>query len=165
MYTNKNELPKFWKTQWFRLLFALAFFAIAIVMLARPVDMETMEGMKQAVGDLFSALCNILTGMFWVVSALSDYHSECIQALEKRVIQLEDRCITDIEETGPNNFEAKRKLGPDKEDRPQPPKSGSRIEKPKNTITVTITKDGKTTTTEVAVDDADFNKIVRKVLD
>lgn len=165
MYINNNELPKFWKTQWFRLLFALAFFVIAIVMLARPVDMETMEGLKQAVGDLFSALCNILTGMFWVVSALSEHHSECIQALEKRVIQLEDKCITDVEEVGPNHFEVKRRLGPDKEDRPQPPKSGSRIEKPKNTITVTVTKDGRTTETTYSAEDFDLNKIVREALD
>ena len=162
MYTNKNELPKFFKTQWFRLLFAFAFFAIAIVMLCRPVDMETMEGLKQTVGDLFSALCNILTGMFWIVSALSDYHSECIQALEKRVIQLEDRCITDIEEIEPNHFVAKRYCGPDEDEKPE---TGSRIEKPKNTITVTITKDGKTTEATYSVEDFDLNKIVRKALD
>ena len=164
MYTNKNELPKFFKTQWFRLLFALAFFAIAIVMLCRPVDMETMEGLKQAVGDLFSALCNILTGMFWVVSALSDHHSECIQALEKRVIQLEDKCITDIDEVEPNCFVAKRRCGPDKEVKPQLPKTGSKIEKPKNTITVTITKDGKTTEATYSAEDFDLNKIVRETL-
>lgn len=165
MYINKNELPKFWKTQWLRLLIALAFFVVAIVMLARPADMETMEGMKQAVGDMFGALCNILTGMFWVVSALSDYHSECIQALEKRVIQLEDRCITDIDEVKPNCFVAKRRCGPDKEVKPQPPKSGSKVEKPKNTITVTITKDGKTTEATYSAEDFDLNKIVRKALD
>ena len=110
MYINRNELPKFWKTQWFRLLFALAFFIMALVLLARPADMETVEGSKQTVVDMFSALCNILTGMFWVVSALSDHHSECIQALEKRVIQLEDKCITDIDEVEPNCFVAKEGL-------------------------------------------------------
>lgn len=161
MYTNKNELPKFFKTQWFRLLFALAFFVIAIVMLCRPVDMETMEGLKQAVGDLFSALCNIITGMFWVISALTEHHSECIQALEKRMIALEDRAITDIDEVEPNHFVAKRRLGPDKEEKP---KTGSKIEKPKNTVTVTITKDGKTTEATYSADDFDLNKIVRKAL-
>lgn len=115
MYLNKNELPKFWKTQWLRLLIALAFFVVAIVMLARPADMETMEGMKQAIGDLFGALCNIITGMFWVVSALTEHNSECIKALERRVIKLEDRCITDIEEIEPNHFVAKRYCGPDEE--------------------------------------------------
>ena len=162
MYTNKNELPKFFKTQWFRLLFALAFFAIAIVMLARPVDMETMEGLKQVVGDLFSALCNIITGMFWVCSAITEHNSECIKALEKRVIQLEDRCVTDIDEVEPNCFIAKRRLGPDKEEKP---KTGSKVEKPKNTITVTITKDGKTTEATYSAEDFDLNKIVRKALD
>ena len=141
MYTNKNELPKFFKTQWFRLLFALAFFVIAIVMLARPADIETMEGMKQVIGDLFGALCNILTGMFWVCSAIMEHNSECIQALEKRVIQLEDKCITDIDEVEPNHFVAKRRLGPDKDEKP---KTGSKVEKPKNTITVTVKKDGET---------------------
>jgi hypothetical protein len=115
MYINRNELPKFWKTQWFRLLFALAFFIMALVILARPADMETIEGLKQAVGDMFGALCNIITGMFWVVSAITEHNSECIQALEKRVIQLEDRCITDIEEVEHNHFVAKRRCGPDKE--------------------------------------------------
>jgi hypothetical protein len=114
MYTNRNELPKFFKTQWFRLLIALAFFVMALVMLARPADMKTIEGMKQAVGDMFGALCNILTGMFWVCSAITEHNSECIRALEKRVIQLEDQCITDIDEVEPNHFVAKRRLGPDK---------------------------------------------------
>lgn len=160
MYTNKNELPKFWKTQWFKLLIALAFFVIALVMLARPVDMETPEGLKQAVGDMFSALCNIITGMFWVVSAITEHNSECIKALEKRVIQLEDRCVTDIDEVEPNHFIAKRKLGPDKEEKPKPIKA----EKP-NTVKVIVTKNGKTTETEYLVEDADFNKIMKKVLD
>ena len=162
MYTNKNELPKFWKTQLFRLLMALVFFVVAIVMLARPVDMETVEGSKQTVVDMFSALCNIITGMFWVVSAITEHNSDCIRALEKRVIQLEDRCITDIEEVEPNHFVAKRYCGPDKEEKP---KTGSKIEKPKNTITVTITKDGKTTEATYSADDFDLNKIVRKALD
>lgn len=114
MYTNRNELPKFLKTQWFRLLIALAFFIMALVILARPADMETIEGMKQAVGDMFSAVCNIITGMFWICSAIMEHNSDCIRALEKRVIQLEDRCITDIEEVEPMHFIAKRYCGPDK---------------------------------------------------
>lgn len=162
MYINKNELPKFWKTQWVRLLIALGFFAIAIVMLARPANMETIEGLEQTVGDLFGALCNILTGMFWVCSAITEHNSECIQALEKRVIQLEDKCITDIDEVEPNHFVAKRRCGPDKEEKP---KTGSKIEKPKNTITVTVTKDGKTTEATYSAEDFDLNKIVRKALD
>lgn len=162
MYINKNELPKFWKTQWFRLLFALAFFVMAIVALARPADMETIEGLRQVVGDLFSALCNILTGMFWVWSAVTEHNSDCIQALEKRVIQLEDQCITDIDEVEPNHFVAKRRCGPDKEEKP---KTGSKVEKLKNTITVTITKDGKTTEATYSAEDFDLNKIVRKALD
>ena len=162
MYINRNELPKFWKTQWFKLLFALAFFVIAIMILARPADMETVEGLADTTADMFCAVCNILTGMFWVCSAVIEHNSDCIKALERRVIQLEDRCITDIDEVGPNDFMVRRRLGPDKEEKP---KTGSKIEKPKNTITVTVTKDGKTTTTEVSVDDADFNEIVRKALD
>lgn len=162
MYINRNELPKFWKTQWFRLLFALAFFIMALILLARPADMETAEGSKQTVIDMFSALCNIITGMFWVVSAITEHNSACIQALEKRVIHLEDQCITDIEEVESNHFVAKRRLGPDKNEKP---KTGNKIEKPKNTITVTITKDGKTTEATYSAEDFDLNKIVRKALD
>lgn len=114
MYINRNELPGFWKTQWLRLLIALAFFVIALVILARPADTETIEGLKRLTGDLFSVLCNILTGMFWVCSAVMEHNSECIRALEKRVIQLEDQCITDIDEVEPNHFVAKRRCGPDK---------------------------------------------------
>jgi hypothetical protein len=88
---------------------------MAIVILARPADMETIEGLRRVTGDLFSALCNILTGMFWVVSAIMEHNSDCIRALEKRVIQLEDRCITDIDEVEHNHFVAKRRCGPDKE--------------------------------------------------
>ena len=162
MYINRNELPKFLKTQWFRLLIALVFFVIALVILARPADTETIEGLKQAVGDMFSAVCNIITGMFWIWSAITEHNSDCIRALEKRVIQLEDRCITDIDEVEPNHFVAKRRLGPDKEEKP---KTGSKIEKPKNTITVTVTKDGKTTEATYSAEDFDLNKIVRKALD
>lgn len=161
MYINRNELPGFWKTQWFRLLIALAFFVLALVMLARPVDMETPEGSKQVVVDMFSALCNIITGMFWVCSAVTEHNSECIRALEKRVIQLEDRCITDIDEVEPNHFVAKRRCGPDKEEKP---KTRSKVEKP-NTIKVIVTKNGKTTETEYLVEDADFNEIMKKALD
>ena len=162
MYINRNELPKFWKTQWFRLLFALAFFVMAIVLLARPADTETVEGLANTTADMFSAVCNIITGMFWICSAIMEHNSDCIRALEKRVIQLEDRCITDIDEVEPNHFVAKRYCGPDKEEKP---KTGSKVEKPKNTITVTITKDGKTTEATYSAEDFDLNKIVRKALD
>lgn len=163
MYTNKNKLPNFFKTQWIRLLFGLIFFILAIVRLVTLPELEAdLEGY---IDGLFGVSCNLMTGLFWFVAALTEHNSECVKALEKRVIQLEDRSITDIEEVEPNLFVAKRYCGPDKEVKPQPPKSGSKIEKPKNTITVIVTKDGKTTTTEVSVDDADFNKIVKKVLD
>ena len=162
MYINRNELPKFWKTQWFRLLFALAFFVLAIVILARPADTSNVEGLADTTADMFSAVCNIITGMFWICSAIMEHNSDCIRALEKRVIHLEDQCITDIDEVEPNHFVAKRRLGPDKEEKP---KTGSKIEKPKNTITVTITKDGKTTEATYSADDFDLNKIVRKALD
>jgi hypothetical protein len=161
MYINRNELPKFWKTQWFRLLFALAFFVLALVILARPADTETVEGLANTTADMFSAVCNIITGMFWICSAIMEHNSECIRALEKRVIQLEDRCITDIDEVEPNHFVAKRYCGPDKEEKP---KTGSKIEKP-NTVKVIVTKNGKTTETEYLVEDADFNEIMKKVLD
>ena len=162
MYINRNELPKFWKTQWFRLMFALAFFVLALVILARPADTETVEGLANTTADMFSAVCNIITGMFWICSAIMEHNSDCIRALEKRVIQLEDRCITDIDEVEPNHFVAKRYCGPDKEEKP---KTGSKVEKPKNTITVTITKDGKTTEATYSAEDFDLNKIVRKALD
>jgi hypothetical protein len=99
--------------------------------------------------------------MFWVCSAIMEHNSDCIRALEKRVIQLEDRCITDIDEVEPNYFVAKRRCGPDKEEKP---KTGSKIEKP-NTVKVIVTKNGKTTETEYLVEDADFNEIMKKVLD
>ena len=162
MYINNNRLPSFFKTQWFRLLIALAFLVLAIVMLCRPADTETLEGLEKTTANMFGALCNILTGMFWAGSAVVEHNSECIKALEKRVIQLEDRAITDIEEVGHNHFVAKRKLGPDKN---EPPKTGSKGEKPKNIITVTVTKDGKTTETTYSAEDFDLNKIVRKALD
>lgn len=162
MYINKNELPKFLKTQWFRLLLALAFFVLAIVMLARPADTSTVEGLADTTSDMFSGICNIITGMFWICAAIMEHNSDCIKALEKRVIQLEDRCITDIDEVGHNHFVAKRKLGPDKI---ETPKTGSKIEKPKNTITVTITKDGKTTETTYSAEDFDLHKIVEKAFD
>lgn len=162
MYTNKNKLPSFFKTQWFRLLIALAFFVVAIVLLCRPTDTETLEGLKETTVDMFNVVLTIMNGMIWVVAALIEHNSECIKALEKRVIQLEDQCITDIDEVGPNHFVAKRRLGPDKEEKP---KTGSKIEKPKNTITVTVTKDGKTTETTYSAEDFDLNKIVRKALD
>jgi hypothetical protein len=134
---------------------------LAIVILARPADTETVEGLANTTADMFSAVCNIITGMFWVVSAIMEHNSDCIRALEKRVIQLEDRCITDIDEVEPNYFVAKRRCGPDKEEKP---KTGSKIEKP-NTVKVIVTKNGKTTETEYLVEDADFNEIMKKVLD
>lgn len=163
MYTNKNKLPNFFKTQWLRLLFGLIFFILAVVRLVTLPELEVNS--EGYIDGLFGVSCNLMTGLFWFVAALTEHNSECVKALEKRVIQLEDRCITDIEEVEPNYFVAKRRLGPDKETKPQPPKSGSRVEKPKNTVTVTITKDGKTTETTYSAEDFDLNKIVRKALD
>ena len=113
MYINRNELPKFLKTQWFRLLLGLIFFLLAIVRLVKLPELEVdLEGY---IDGLFGVSCNLMTGMFWFVSAVMEHNSDCIRALEKRVIQLEDQCITDVDEVEPNHFVAKRRLGPDKE--------------------------------------------------
>jgi hypothetical protein len=44
-----------------------------------------------------------------------DYNSICVDKLNERIRMLEQRAITDIEETGPSEYTVRRKLGPDKE--------------------------------------------------
>lgn len=158
-------MPSFFKTQWWRLLLSLACFIMFIVQACKPTNWTTPEGIQDSVCICIGMIMWIVSCATWSIMAFIDWHDKCVEAIEKRLNTLEQRAITDIDEVGPNHFEVKRKLGPDKEVRPQPPKSGSRIEKPKNTVTVTVTKDGKMTETTYSIEDFDLNKIVRKALD
>lgn len=111
------------KTQWWRLLLAVVFLVIACVYLFSPAaDESTVEGLKESTDTMFSGMMWFATSMYWFIISFIYYNETCIRELDKknqelkeRILALENRAITDIEEDSPNNYTCFRRLGPDKD--------------------------------------------------
>lgn len=91
----------YFKTQWRKLLICFASLVLALISLVE--------------GEEINCLSWSLSAAVWAAGANSSHNEDCIKALEKRVSQLENRAITDIDEISKNNFMVRRRLGPDKE--------------------------------------------------
>ena len=112
------------KTQWWRLLFAILCFVIACCYLFSPaIDESTLEGLKESLGTAFAALAWILYSVFWLLMSFVSYNEDCIQELnrknkelEQRILALEEHAITDIEEVSKNNFKCVRRFESHPED-------------------------------------------------
>lgn len=110
-------MVSYFKTQWWRLLCAvLCWIPIIIIICTSTATSETVEGLATITRDLVSCGSWMLASCFWCIMSLVDHNSDCIKKLNERIQYLEVRAITDIEETGPNEYTVRRKLGPDKED-------------------------------------------------
>jgi hypothetical protein len=96
-------MPSFFKTQGLRILVSLLSLVLAIIYLVA--------------GDGFNGIYWLLSSVVWMSLANTGYNEECIKVLLKRIEQLENRAITDIDEISRNNFMVRRRLGPDKEDK------------------------------------------------
>ena len=106
------------KTQWFRLLIGLACFTYALVIIFTSdnvVMTDSLENMYIGVKEFTGCLGWTLTGITWLVMSFIEYNSDRIEQLEKRISNLEQRAVTDIDKISDNNFMVRRRLGPDKD--------------------------------------------------
>jgi hypothetical protein len=115
---GKGELKmkSYIKTQWWRLLIALLCFVMACLYAFRPAgDTTTLEGLNYDLGNAISAVINFSSFIIWSFSSFIDWHTDCICELEKRIEDLENYTITDIDKVSENNYMVRRRLGPDKD--------------------------------------------------
>ncbi len=104
------------KTQWWRLLIALLCFGAACFYAFQPAgDSATLEGLNYDLGNIVSFVINLLGFVIWSFSSFIDWHTDCIRGLEKRIEDLENYTITDIDKVSENNYMVRRRLGPDKD--------------------------------------------------
>ena len=99
-------IGSFCKEQWLDLLFSAVCFVVAIVLLFIPVE-----------GIIFGFILYLISGLYWLAVAFIHYGYKRIEALAKRVADLEAEAITDIDEESPGYYMVKRRLGPDKEEK------------------------------------------------
>ena len=104
------------KTQWWRVLISFFCLLVAIHYVAQSApDESTLEVVKLTLQDKISTVAWLVLGLIWAVMSFIYWHEDCIRALEKRILMLEDRAITDIDKIDSNNYMVRRRLGPDKD--------------------------------------------------
>ena len=110
-------MPSYFKSQWPCLFGSLIFLGISIYWFCQPVpDSSTIEGLKETLNIFIDAFGYLFCSLLWLFISAVGYNRECIEVLDKRVSQLENLAITDIDEISKNNFMVRRRLGPDKEE-------------------------------------------------
>lgn len=106
----------YFKTQWWRLLCALVCLVYSgVVAFNSTAVADSVEGVYLLLGDVVQCATWFIASCCWCIMSFVSHNEDCIKALEKRVAQLENRAITDIDEISKNNFMVRRRLGPDKE--------------------------------------------------
>ena len=109
-------MVSYFKTQWWRIIISFFCLLYAIHFMAQPApDESTLEGVRLTSRYMCNAIAWLVNGLIWAAMSFIDWHADCICALEKRILILEDRAITDIDKTGPSNYIVRRRLGPDKD--------------------------------------------------
>ncbi len=109
-------MPSYFKTQWHYLFGSLIFFGISIYWFCQPApDPSTIEGLNEGLEIFATAGAYLFISLLWLLMSVVGYNKDCIDTLDKRVSQLENRAITDIDEISDNNFMVRRRLGPDKD--------------------------------------------------
>lgn len=106
------------KTQWFRLLISLICFTFVFVIIFTSdnvVMTDSLENMYIGVKEFTNCLGWTLTGITWLIMSFIEYNSDRIEQLEKRISNIEQRAVTDIDKISDNNFMVRRRLGPDKD--------------------------------------------------
>ena len=89
-------MPSFFKTQGFRIFVSLLSLVLAIIYLVT--------------GDDLNGIYWFLSSVAWMSLANTGYNEECIKVLLRRIEHLENRAITDIDESSKNNFIVNNKL-------------------------------------------------------
>ncbi len=109
-------MVSYFKTQWWRLLCALGCLIYAgVIAYTSTAVADSVEGVYLLLGDVIRCGLWVLASCFWGIMSLISYNEDCIRELNKRVTQLENRAITEIDTLKPNHFMVKRRLGPDKD--------------------------------------------------
>lgn len=84
-------MVSYWKTQWWRVLISVFFFLYAIHFAAQPApDESTLEGVKLAAQYMTNAVAWMVSAILWAFMSVSNWHEDCIRALDKRVTTLEE---------------------------------------------------------------------------
>ena len=73
----------YFKTQWWRLLFAAICFGAAVYFALQPApDTSTLAGANEVTGYMFSSVCWIITSFFWFAMSIIDWFGERLNMLE-----------------------------------------------------------------------------------
>ena len=74
----------YFKTQWWRLLFAAICFGAAVYFALQPApDTSTLAGANEVTGYMFSSVCWLLSASYWFFASLINYNDDRITLLEK----------------------------------------------------------------------------------
>ena len=90
----------YWKNWWFHFVVGIINFLVCLHFLATDQDILGVAW--------------LVSGLYWIGSSVICNHRDNIKKLHERVTELENRSITEIEQTAPNHYTCFRRLGPDK---------------------------------------------------
>lgn len=81
------------KTQWWRLLCAALSLGAAIYFAFQPApDTTTLEGTNEVIGYLSSALCCIISALFWFLMTFIYHYEDRIELLEQKAKKYDALC-------------------------------------------------------------------------
>ena len=84
-------MPSYFKNYWLHLIVAAVNFILLIITLFQPApDTTTIEGINQNTEILCDVLIHTTLMFVWLLTSVINYNRDCIEALEKRVIKLEE---------------------------------------------------------------------------
>jgi hypothetical protein len=90
----------YWKNYWFQFSVGIFNFLLSVHHLVADEDLLCVAW--------------LLSGLYWIGSSVIVNNRENIKKLHERITELENRAITEIEQTAPNYYTCFRRLGPDK---------------------------------------------------
>jgi hypothetical protein len=71
-------MVSYWRTQWWRILMAIACLITAgIVVCTSTATADTIEGLADLTGDLFSFYTWLAASILWLFMSILDYNYEC----------------------------------------------------------------------------------------
>ena len=78
-------MVSYFKTQWWRLLFAASCFGVAIYFALQPApDISTLEGVNVVTGYMFASICWLLSAFVWLGMSIVDWYDDRVTLLEKK---------------------------------------------------------------------------------
>ena len=81
------------KTQWFRLLIAIACLVVALIYAFKPApEVLTVETLDEVMGDMFTAVCYTISCFGWLMCSVIEYNHDRIELLEKKAKKYDALC-------------------------------------------------------------------------